>query len=58
MAAGNRTWMALQREHAALSSQSRHTIVPDCNHASIVTLGRAPVAQAIRRLWETAALHS
>lgn len=50
MAAGNRTWLALQREHAALSSRGVHTIVPNCNHASIITLGRAAVVAALRRL--------
>lgn len=53
MAGVKQKWLAMQREHAAMSSRGTHAIVPNCNHASIVTLGRAAVIAAFRQMVET-----
>jgi pimeloyl-ACP methyl ester carboxylesterase len=50
MADTKQKWLAMQREHAAMSSRGTHTIVPNCNHASIVTHGRAAVVAAIQQV--------
>jgi pimeloyl-ACP methyl ester carboxylesterase len=48
------TWLALQRDLAALSANSRHEVLADAQHVSKLMTHAAPVAAAIRDVVEVA----
>jgi pimeloyl-ACP methyl ester carboxylesterase len=48
------TWLALQRDLAGLSTNSRHEVLADAQHVSMLMTHAAPVAAAIRDVVEAA----
>jgi hypothetical protein len=47
-----RAMFAMREEQVHLSTRGQHIIVPNCEHGSIVTLGRVAVVQAINEVVE------